>query len=85
MQVKLRIASLVNNPDWPYAKKLAEETIKAMEREAIDEEDDAKASGLRRDARGARKFWNTFLNQLTIAAQITNEPTNDDFLEVCDM
>ena len=83
MQAKMRLASLVNSPAWQDVIKLAETSLVALEREAIDEEDDNKAVGLRRDAKGARKFWLSFLLRLNISVALSDEPTNDTWLDIC--
>jgi hypothetical protein len=74
---------MVNNPGWGDIVKLAEQTLTQIEREVIEEEDDAKAAGLRRDAKGARKFWVEFTNRLNASSRVSDEPSDDDWLEIC--
>jgi hypothetical protein len=56
------IITTTNTLGWSFLKELAEETVRQLEREAIDEDDDVKGNNLRREAKAARKFLNNFLN-----------------------
>jgi len=83
MQVKQRIVLTTNTPGWQDIVKLAEESVKQIERAAIDEEDDAKGANLRREAKAARKFITDFLARINSARQVTEEPGASDWLEIC--
>ncbi len=63
---------------WVYLEKFAETVVRELEAQAIAEEDDAKAAGLRRDARGARKFKDELFRRVNMAKN--QEP--ETFLEV---
>jgi len=83
IRVKQRIVQTTNTPGWNDIALLAEESVKKLEREAIDEEDDQKGTHLRREAKAARKFLTEFLKRINSARLITDEPGDDDWLEVC--
>ena len=83
MQTKQRLVTVIQHPGFKDVLALAEESLKELERQVIDEEDDGKATGLRRDAKGARKFWSGFLTRLNAASRVTEEPGADDWLEIC--
>jgi hypothetical protein len=83
MQVKLEIVQTTNTRGWQLIQKLGEETVKNMERMAIDEEDDVKGTLLRREAKAARKFFTDFTARINLARQVSDEPNKDDFLEIC--
>jgi hypothetical protein len=68
---------------WEYVKRFAERVVRDMEKKALAEEDDAKANGLRRNAKGARDFMEDLFHRIDLAKQISDEPTEDTFLEVC--
>jgi hypothetical protein len=55
------IINTTNSIGWSYIKDLAEGTVTSLERLAIDEDDDDKGATLRREAKAARKFLNSFL------------------------
>jgi hypothetical protein len=82
-QVKQRIVQTTSTPGWSDVVKLAEESVKKIERLAIDEEDETKGSNLRREAKAARRFLTDFLKRINSSRQITEEPGDDDWLEVC--
>jgi hypothetical protein len=63
---------------WSYIERFAETIVRELESAAIAEDDDAKANGLRRDARGARKFKDKLFERIAIAKN--QEP--EEFLEV---
>ena len=67
MLMKASLIETTASRGWPYVLKFAESVIRDLEREAIAEEDDAKANGMRRDARGARKFKDELLRRIDIA------------------
>lgn len=64
---------------WSYVERFAETVVRELERKAQDEDDDAKATGYRRDARGARKFKDDLFQRILIARSMD---TKDGFVEV---
>lgn len=83
MQTKFEIVQTTNTRGWAFIQKLAEESVKKMERNAIDEDDDIKGSAMRREAKAARTFLNDFMKRVDLARQVTDEPSDNDFLEIC--
>lgn len=81
LRMKAAMVNTTGTPGWQYIKKFAETVLREMDRKAIDEEDDDKATGYRRDAKGARAHWNTLLQRIEIAKAIESE---DGFVEVVD-
>jgi hypothetical protein len=78
MQMRAALVEMTATRGWSYLEKFAETVVRELESQAIAEEDDAKAAGLRRDARGARKFKDELFKRVYIAR--TQEPS--EFLEV---
>lgn len=78
MQMKAGLLETTATRGWPYIEKFAETVVRELESAAIAEEDDAKAAGLRRDARGARKFKNELFKRVLMARN--QEP--ETFMEV---
>lgn len=78
MEMKAALIETTASRGWWFVEKFAETVVRGLEAEAIAEEDDVKANGLRRDARGARKFKDELFRRITIAKN--QEPEN--FLEV---
>lgn len=78
MQMKAALVEMTSTRGWSYLEKFAETVVRQLESESIAEEDDAKANGLRRDARGARKFKDELFKRVYIARN--QEP--QEFLEV---
>jgi hypothetical protein len=78
MMKKREIVSTTNSRGWYYVKEVAEKTIQKMERDAIDEEDDAKGSLLRRQAKAARQFLTTFLDHIESMRRIDAPETPDE-------
>ncbi len=77
--MKAAFIELTAGRGWNYFLKFAETTLRELDRQAIDEEDDNKANGLRRDARGARKFRDSLLQRIQIAR---SQEFEDNFNEV---
>jgi hypothetical protein len=69
MQRRRSVIDVTARPGWYTIKQIAEETVAAMERRAIDEESDERGNALRREAKAARTFLNNFLNQIEAATQ----------------
>lgn len=78
MEMKAALIETTASRGWPYILKFAETVVRELEDKALAEDDDAKANGLRRDARGARKFKNELFNR--IAGAKNQEP--ETFMEV---
>jgi hypothetical protein len=52
---------------WEILRDFADQTIYALEQKALREDNDVQANVYRYDARGARKFWENWLNLVEIA------------------
>ena len=78
MEMKAALFECTSSRGWRYIEKYAETIVRNLEQEAISEEDDVKANGLRRDARGARKFKDELIRRINLAKN--QEPAQ--FLEV---
>lgn len=78
MQMKAGLIETTASRGWSYIEKFAETVVRELEQKAIDEEDDIKGNGLRRDARGARKFKDELFRRINLAK--AQEP--ETFLEV---
>lgn len=79
MVMKAALIETTATRGWSYVEKFAETVVRDLEKTAIAEDDDAKANGLRRDARGARKFKDELLRRISIAKSMETE---DTFIEV---
>lgn len=77
MEMKAGLVETTASRGWPYIEKFAETVVRNLEREAIAEEDDAKANGLRRDARGARKFKDELFSRIFLAKNQEPEQFNE--------
>lgn len=75
---KKEIAATTNTLGWRYICEIAERTVKELERQAIDEEDDLKGNTLRREAKAAGKFLKDFLLNVEVSRTVDVEATNDD-------
>lgn len=78
MQMKAAMLETTATKGWFYLEKFAETVVRELESAAIAEEDDIKASGLRRDARGARRFKDELFRRVLMARN--QEP--ETFMEV---
>lgn len=78
MVMKAALIQTTSSAGWAYIAKFAETVLRDLESTAIAEEDDAKANGLRRDARGARKFKDDLFRRIEMA-KLQEAPT---FIEV---
>lgn len=74
MQRKRAALDITSRPAWYIVRGIAEDTVKSMERAAIDEDDESKGANLRREAKAARKFLNTFLQEVEIATRVEDVP-----------
>jgi hypothetical protein len=83
IQLKQRLTETTMSPGWADIKRFAETVVRDLEKKALAEEDDAKANGLRRNAKGARDFMEDLFHRIDLAKQINDEPTDESFLEVC--
>lgn len=77
---KHEIVTTTNTIGWRYIQELGEEAVKAAERRAIDEEDDAKGARLRHEARAARTFFTDFIQAVEVARNIDapERPVTED-------
>lgn len=82
MAVKAALIRITADQSWQVMRQFAEETLGALERKALMEDDEDKAKTFRFDARGARKFWESFQQLIETTKLQDNEPKEDDFLEV---
>lgn len=78
MEMRAALLETTATRGWSFFAKFAETIVRELESEAIAEEDDARAAGLRRDARGARRFKDELFKRVQIVR--TQEP--HEFLEV---
>lgn len=78
MAMKAALIETTATRGWQYVEKFAETVVRELERQAIAEEDDTKANGLRRDARGARMFKDELLRRIQLAKALEEE----SFLDV---
>lgn len=83
MAVKLRIVATTNTPGWYDIRKLAAQSVEKLERAALDCEDDEQANNLRREARAAKKFADDFFSRIDAERLVTEEPTDETWLEIC--
>lgn len=83
IQLKQRLTETTMTLGWADIKKFAETVVRDLEKKALAEEDDTKANGLRRNAKGARDFMEDLFHRIDLAKQINDEPTDETFLEVC--
>lgn len=79
MVMKAALIETTASRGWLYVERFAEAVVRDLESKALEEDDDNKASGLRRDARGARKFKDDLFKRIQIAR---NFDTKDGFVEV---
>lgn len=83
MVMKAALMETTSTHGWQYIERFAEAVCRDLENQALAEEDDAKANGLRRNAKGAREFLVNLSLRISMAKQLNEEPTTDDFLELC--
>jgi hypothetical protein len=79
MIVKAALIETTASRGWSYVEKFAETVVRDLEAKALEEDDDAKAAGLRRDARGARKFKDELFKRIQMFRNLDN---SDGFVEV---
>jgi hypothetical protein len=88
--IKTAFQQVTSHQSWQVISELADDTIRALEVRALNEDDEAKREAYIFDARGARKFWNAFLRNIEIVkntdveavADDADSASGDDFLEV---
>lgn len=80
LAVKRAFLRITSDESWAVMKVLAEETIYQLEQKSLAEDDEEKAKAFRHDARGARKFWQSWLRTIDLVKN--DEPVLDEFLEV---
>jgi hypothetical protein len=83
--MKMRAALLLttSTPGWAFIEKFSDAVVRDIERDAVAEDDDAKANGLRHDARGARKFRDYLMERIALAKTQTlgDEGFNEILME----
>lgn len=79
MVMKASLIETTSSRGWLYVGKFAETVVRDLEKKALEEDDDDKANGLRRDARGARKFKDELFRRIQLAR---NVDTSDGFVDV---
>lgn len=79
LAVKKAFLRITSDEAWPVMRQLAEETIYQLEQKSLSEEDETKAKVYRYDARGARRFWQSWLRTMELVRD--GEPV-PEFLEV---
>lgn len=82
MAMKSALIETTASRGWSYVTTFAETVVRDLEKEAIAEEDDVKANGLRRDARGARKFKDELFRRIAIARNMDIQHDDDGFLDI---
>ena len=75
---KAALVGLVNSEGWMLAKNMGESILKELDSLALECDDETKITGLVREARASRRFWNAFLSNIDTAKQ----PTDNTFIEV---
>jgi hypothetical protein len=81
MSQKKYLVDLTNSQGWLAAKKIAENKLTELDRQALDCDDETSIPGLVRGAKFARQFWNAFLNTLENAKK-PEEAADNDFVEI---
>ena len=79
MILKAALIETTATQGWLFLEKFMETIVREIEQSSVSEEDDQKANGLRRDARGARKFKDKLLERIQLAK---NCESNNNFIEV---
>ena len=79
MVMKAALIETMASRGWQFVERFAETVVRDLETKALSEDDEIKASGYRRDARGARKFKDDLFKRLLIARNLDNK---DGFVEV---
>lgn len=76
--IKAAFLRITADQSWSVMRELADEVIYTLEQKSLREDDEEKAKTYRHDARGARRFWELWLQQIELA----KSGDNDNFLEV---
>lgn len=79
LAMKAALLEMTATRGWSFFQKFAETVVRDLETKAVAEEDDVKANGLRRDARGARKFKDELFRRVELAKSFESQ---DSFIEV---
>lgn len=79
MVMRAAIIETTASRGWLYVERFAETVVRDLEAKALAEDDDEKSNGLRRDARGARKFKDDLFTRLLMARSYDPK---DNFVEV---
>lgn len=73
-QKRVAVVTATNTPGFYLLKSEAELILQSLVEQAMDDEDDNKSNALRREAKGAKKFWTLFLNRI----ESLRSPENDE-------
>ena len=73
--------NLTNSMGWQLVKKVGENILAETERQALDCDDDKSLVAQSREAKGARKFFVSFLNTIENLKD-TNKDEGEDFIPV---
>lgn len=79
MVMRAALIETTSSRGWAYVERFAETVVRDLEKKSVDEDNDEKANGLRRDARGARKFKDDLFKRITLARNVN---TDNGFVEV---
>ena len=79
MVMRAALIETTSSRGWSYVERFAETVVRDLEIKALEEDEDVTASGLRRDARGARKFKDELFRRIQMARSFDNK---DGFVEV---
>jgi len=74
---KSQLTSMVNSQGWEVAQHIADQILKEIEQAALRCEDDEKVLALSRKARGAREFWDSFIENVNTLREPTSTELNE--------
>jgi len=78
LAVKQAFIRITSDNSWSVMREIAEEAVYRLEQKSLQEDDEEKGKTYRHDARGAKKFWEKFLQ----AIEVAKESEGENFLEV---
>jgi hypothetical protein len=78
LAMKAALIQTTGTPGWAFVEKFSNTILRELEIAAMTEEDDTKAMGLRRDAKGAHKFKEALFSRVNMAKSLQEE----QFIEV---
>jgi hypothetical protein len=82
MARKAALINTTNTPGWHVAMQIAEDLVRAIEKKALDCEDETKVISLQRQAKASRQFASEFFHTIEATKQIEGSEDEDDFVEV---